>query len=58
VKLAAFSGVRREEACQLRVRHIQKETDPEIDKLVLPIDVPRLVAAAKARALSEHADSI
>jgi len=32
------------------VRHIQKETDPEIDKLVLPIDVPRLVAAAKASA--------
>jgi integrase len=29
MKLAAFSGVRREEACQLRVRHIQKETDPE-----------------------------
>ncbi len=39
ILLAAFSGVRREEACQLRVRHIQKETDPETGRDIWYIDL-------------------
>lgn len=39
ILLAAFSGVRREEACQLRVRHIQKETDPDTGEDIWYIDL-------------------
>jgi integrase len=50
MKLAAFSGVRREEACQLRVRHIQKETDPETGRDIWYIDLkaPGLQLKVKA----------
>jgi integrase len=62
ILLAVFSGLRREEACRLLVKHIQEVTDPETGKVIFFVDLKalglRLKCTDSRRWVPLHDDSL